>query len=559
VSRTFTFTLAFAIGTTSALGCTGATARDDAAVVDDAGRDAALVADGGHDAGPAGSDSGSDASPDAGNDADVRDAWAGDAGACAAGTYDDDGDPFTPCVAWTQCAAGQHVASAGTATTNRTCVACETATFSTTTNAVSCTAWRTCDPTERELTPGTPTSDRICTSAAWTRQFGSTNADGVDGLAVDASGNVLVAGHVVGVLPGQTNAGNYDAYVRKYAPDGTALWTHELGTIGSDSAYAVTSDSSANVFVVGRAASALPMQTSAGGYDAFVRAYSPDGAELWTRQFGTSSDDEAHAVSTDGSGNVYVAGCVVGALPGQSAVGNDDAFVRVYAADGTVTWTRQFGSSALDCVSGVSVGADGSVYVVGYTDGALPGQTLVGMRDAFVRAYTADGTERWTRQFGTSITTRASAVVVNASGVYVAGDAYGALPGQTAINVADAYLRKYGADGTELWTRQFGSMGTDVGYAVGADASGLVYVFGNTDGALPGQTSLGAIDGFARTYAADGTAISTWQLGTPNADYAVAGAVAAAGAAYLGGYTYGTLPGQTRVGDLDSFIVRVAP
>ena len=37
----------------------------------------------------------------------------------------------------------------------------------------------------------------------------------------------------------------------------------------------------------------LPGQTTAGGIDAFVRKYDPNGTEMWTRQFGTAGDDFA--------------------------------------------------------------------------------------------------------------------------------------------------------------------------------------------------------------------------------------------------------------------------
>ena len=51
-----------------------------------------------------------------------------------------------------------------------------------------------------------------------------------------------------------------------------------------------------------------------------------------------------------------------------------------------------------------TVGTDGlgNAHVVGYTDGEFPGQTSSGSTDAFVRKYDANGNEVWTRQFGTS-------------------------------------------------------------------------------------------------------------------------------------------------------------
>ena len=106
------------------------------------------------------------------------------------------------------------------------------------------------------------------------------------------------------------------------------------------------------------------------------------GQELeWIRQSGTSSDETASSLSTDG--NVYVAGNTQGTLPGQTSAGDLDAFVRKYGADGNVVWTRQFGTSGPDVGWGVSVDASG-VYVAGQTGGTFAGQTSAGGDDIFV-------------------------------------------------------------------------------------------------------------------------------------------------------------------------------
>jgi len=45
---------------------------------------------------------------------------------------------------------------------------------------------------------------------------------------VDASG-VYVSGYAVGALPGQTNAGGGDAFLRKYDVNGNEVWTRQFG------------------------------------------------------------------------------------------------------------------------------------------------------------------------------------------------------------------------------------------------------------------------------------------------------------------------------------------
>lgn len=55
----------------------------------------------------------------------------------------------------------------------------------------------------------------------WSRQFGSSGGDKALGVVADATG-AYVAGVTSGVLQG-ANAGGDDAFVRKYSPDGNVL------------------------------------------------------------------------------------------------------------------------------------------------------------------------------------------------------------------------------------------------------------------------------------------------------------------------------------------------
>lgn len=97
--------------------------------------------------------------------------------ACDADSYDDDSDPATACVAKTDCVAGEYVSSAGSATQNRTCAACESGSFSTEDNVSACQSWTTCVPGEYVTNDGTTTTDRTC-AACEDEHFSATeNAD----------------------------------------------------------------------------------------------------------------------------------------------------------------------------------------------------------------------------------------------------------------------------------------------------------------------------------------------------------------------------------------------
>eukprot|EP00971_Amphidinium_carterae_P293312 5823714-Amphidinium_carterae.1 len=58
-----------------------------------------------------------------------------------------------------------------------------------------------------------------------------------------------------------------------------------------------------------------------------------------------------------------------------------------YSASGEWQQTRQRGSSETEYVWAVAVSGDGKVYVAGYTDGSLDGQSSAGFDDAFLMQY----------------------------------------------------------------------------------------------------------------------------------------------------------------------------
>jgi hypothetical protein len=275
------------------------------------------------------------------------------------------------------------------------------------------------------------------------------------------------------------------------------------------------------------------------------------GKHQWTRQFGTGVWDWSNAVAANGPG-VYVVGATEGALPGQTKQGEGDAFVRKYDHAGNLMWTRQFGTGELDESRAITVDGTG-VYLTGETWGAFPGWTNQGSGDGFVRKYGPAGAYRWTRQFGTADRDRGYSVAVNTSGVYVTGETRAAFPGWANEGGTDVFLRKYSPAGEQRWTRQFGTSEEDSGRGVAVDTSG-VYVVGITAEAFPGQTHQGALDVFVRKYDHAGKRLWTRQFGTSESDGGRGVAVNASGL-HVAGYTGGTLPGQTNQG-LDDVFVR---
>ena len=377
---------------------------------------------------------------------------------------------------------------------------------------------------------------------------------------VARGGSVYTAGGVAGRLPRQRWAGDMDAFVRKYEPQGDEVWTRQFGTPGADQARAVGGNR--NVFVAGSTEGALPGQAAAGGTDAFVRKYNPQGRALWTRQFGTDARDAISGVDADRGGSIYVAGSTEGALPGQAPAGGTDAFVRKYDGNGGELWSRQFGTDSRDMAFAVAEDGSGNVYVVGTTFGVFPGETTQGPAagDAFVRKYDSQGNELWTRQFGAlgfpSVEDQALGVAIAGDrNVYMVGYTTGTFPGQAKPGGRDGFLRKYDPQGNELWTREFGTPAFDFGFGVGTEPSGGVYAVADV-GLTPAPG--GHSDALVAKYDSGGSALWTNRFGT-NARDSVRGIDPdRQGNVYVAGSTEGALRGRS-AGGADAFLAKLGP
>jgi hypothetical protein len=474
------------------------------------------------------------------------------------GFFDHDGDASSACIERSNCAPGTYVTDEGSATSDRQCATCPAETFSTVDNASECTPWTVCGAEALEAAPGTSTSDRVCTS--WTLQFGSAKTDSVEAIDIDQNGNVVVAGHTSGVLPGQTSAGEGDVFVRKLDPQGNELWVRQFGTSDYDYADALSVDEGGNIYVAGFTSGTLPGQTALGSADAFVRKYDAQGVELWTRQLGTKNSDYVSALTTDPTGGIYLCGMTNGAFPGETNAGAFDAFVRKYDALGSVLHTQQFGTASYDDCRGASTDASGNVFVGGRTYDALPGQTSAGHTDTYVRKYSPAGIELWTRQDGSNEHEFGRSTDADSEGnVYFSGETDGTLPGQMSAGEGDAFVRKYDSAGSALWVRQYGTAHNDVALCVAVDTSSNVFVVGGTSGTYPGQTNAGQTDIVVRKYDASGVELWTRQLGTSGLDGAVACSLDAAGHLYVAGQVGGTLAGQTSFGEPDAFVIKLSP
>lgn len=291
--------------------------------------------------------------------------------------------------------------------------------------------------------------------------------------------------------------------------------------------------------------------TGDGGTDPLTS--SPNQFE-WLDQFGTKGRDFGMDVFSTMSAT-YVVGYTMGSLDGQSHLGLEDAYIRKYDPNGMVLWTRQFGTSSNEEALGVAVDSHG-IYVCGFTRGALPGETLHGLSDGFVCMFDGSGTLQWTYQFGSSVSTVARDIFATGEGIYVIGEVIDGLLGEQWNGGRDAFLLKLDHSGSLSWVDQFGTQASDIGRGVWAYSPDEIFIAGETEGRFRGCTNLGSTDVFVRLYNRAGH--WQWQemFGTAGEDWVEDVYMASYWDMMVTGSTRGSFPGFTNQGGSDCFVIQ---
>ena len=206
----------------------------------------------------------------------------------------------------------------------------------------------------------------------WTKLLGSSGEDQATALTTGLDGSIYVGGFTTGVLDGQTNSGEYDAFLTKYSTDGSKAWTKLLGSSRLDRAYALTTGLDGSIYLTGYTAGALDGQTLSGGIDAFLTKYSTGGTKAWTRLLGSSAEDVALAPTIGPKGSIPVARMTSGALDGQTFSGQGDVFLTNVQGVGAITYSLSAESSNYNDGSTASF----TLIATNFTPGLALGSTI---------------------------------------------------------------------------------------------------------------------------------------------------------------------------------------
>jgi hypothetical protein len=234
----------------------------------------------------------------------------------------------------------------------------------------------------------------------WAESMGTSNDEYTahNGLALDASGNLLITGtfiNTIDVDPGPatvnlTSAGMQDAFLLMLDPSGAFVWVKQISGTNSEILRPVTIDNGGNILLAGDFGGTTDFDpgagvfnmTASGSLDVFICKLSATGNFIWAKQFAGTAYTSAGAIVTDASGSIIMEGGFIATVDMDpspatytfttSAILNrGDVFIVKLNSSGNFIWAAQLGDpTAADDANNLAVDNAGNIYTAGNFDGS---------------------------------------------------------------------------------------------------------------------------------------------------------------------------------------------
>jgi uncharacterized repeat protein (TIGR01451 family) len=363
---------------------------------------------------------------------------------------------------------------------------------------------------------------------AWGTYYGGSAWDDSFSCSTDLSGNVYMVGYS-NSLSGIATTGSFQtttgsqldaAFLVKFNSIGQRLWGTYYGGGGDVRGKGCVSDNFGNVYVAGVTTASIGIinahQPSYGGgnADAFLAKFNSNGIRLWATHYGGNDLDEAFGCDVDAENNVYLVGYTLStnniATAGGHQVtfggGPSDAFAVRFNPDGVRQWGTYIGGTGRDEGRACSVGPDGSVYIVGYTQsqngiGTQNSHQAIfgGYSDAFVVKLNSSGNRDWGTYYGGNEQDYGWSCATGENGIIylcgrtesTSGIATNGVHQSSYAGGIDSFLAKFDSNGNRIWGTYHGGDDWDEFWDCTVDNDGNIILAGRTE-SLSGIATLNA-------------------------------------------------------------------
>jgi len=373
----------------------------------------------------------------------------------------------------------------------------------------------------------------------WSTYYGGTLQDVANYIHVDVNNNVYLTGHTFSTnFPVQNMAGAFNqatffgtvtVFILKFNTAGTRLWSTYYG-LDNEQAFSIASDNTANIFIVGETySSAFPTFNpgagayfdgtySTGGYDAFILKFDAAGVRRWATYYGGTAGDQAYAVATDPSGNVYVSGATASAnFPTMNGGGffqagyggnllpwGGDVFILKFSNTGVRQWATFYGGSDDEISISLATDNNGNVFVSGNTasanfptfnpgNGAYYQAAFGGIQDEFILKFNATTNRDWATYYGGSgrdnnasyddlITDKCGNVYLSfyteSANIATKASCDNGYFDNSFNGLSDQFICKFSNTGIPLWATYIAGNDVDIREALAMDNDGNLYITG---------------------------------------------------------------------------------
>jgi hypothetical protein len=232
----------------------------------------------------------------------------------------------------------------------------------------------------------------------WGTYYGGSDYDLSKSCDIDGSGNIYIAGYSssdgteIATLGSHqpTRGGLADAFLAKFSPTGSRIWSTFYGGAGSEDGgygfegYSCVCDASGNIYLGGVTASSeanvIATSTShqpvyGGIQDAFLVKFNAAGVRQWGTYVGGSGVSQGYSCTLDQNQNIYLSGMAAsddGSIATSDAFKNTceayDNFVVGFNPNGQRLWGTFYGGQSYENSGYCAADNLGNIYLSGSTD-----------------------------------------------------------------------------------------------------------------------------------------------------------------------------------------------
>ena len=307
-----------------------------------------------------------------------------------------------------------------------------------------------------------------------------------------------------------------DCFVRKTNANGTLAWVKTLPGYGFDEAVSIALDANGDLLVAGYSNDSIDLdpglgvQWSVSGQgggiqDLFVLKLSgASGNLIWATSLESQADVRPDEIKLDGAGNIWLGGIFYGANdfdpgPGQTILANagvSDVFLLKLDSGGNFLWAGKMGGTGSDFLYDMEISPGGKVYCTGTFQSAVdfdpgPGNyTLLsaGSNDLFVVGLASDGTYLWAHRVGGSANDQGRCITLDAQQNILLGGTFqgtvdldpdfGVNNFSSSSGSEDFFITRLDSMGAYHWSYVIGGTGTDRVLDIAADNASGIYATG---------------------------------------------------------------------------------